>query len=113
MWFPTVKVDTVNDAVPLLSVAVPIVVAPSRKMIVPVGVPEAADVFAIRTTLAPTVTGFGETLRVVTVAGLVGVPPPEPEAELTPPHPQTRLNAGKKRRETKAIGRSVIGTHET
>jgi len=100
-----------NDAVEPLSATVPSVVAPSRKVMLPVGAPELADVVAVRTMLAPTFAGFGETVRVVTVAGLVGVPPPppEPEPELAPLHPQMRPTAGKKRREAKAIGRNVIG----
>ena len=117
VWLPTAKVDTVNDAVPPLSATIPSVVEPSRKVMLPVGAPEAADVFAVRTTLAPTFAGFGETLSVVTVAGLMGVPPPEPEPEPepdpAPPHPQARPNGRKNRKEERANDRSVIGTHET
>ena len=38
-WLPTARPDVVNDAVPPLSVPVPIVVAPSEKVTAPVGVP--------------------------------------------------------------------------
>ena len=39
VWLPTLRVEMLKVATPPLSVPVPIVVAPSRKFTVPVGVP--------------------------------------------------------------------------
>jgi hypothetical protein len=52
---PTVSVDVVNVATPLLfSVPVPSVVVPSRKVAVPVGVPEELDaIMAVKVTGVP------------------------------------------------------------
>jgi hypothetical protein len=64
---PAVKVAVVNVAWPALKVPLPIVVAPSRNVIVPVGVPAAAVTVAVKVKLWPAVDGFNEEVRVVLV----------------------------------------------
>jgi hypothetical protein len=61
----------VNVAVPPLRVAVPSAVLPSRKVTVPVGVPDpgaTALAVAVKVTACPTVEGLGEELTAVVVA---------------------------------------------
>jgi hypothetical protein len=65
---PTVSVDVVNVALPADKVAVPRVVAPSRNVTVPVGVPEAgatAVTVAVNVTACPGDDGFSDELTVV------------------------------------------------
>src|SRR5438067_4488317 len=72
-WLPTARPDVVNDAVPPLSVPVPIVVAPSEKVTAPVGVPAPgapAVTVAVKVTACPAVAGFGdEPIETVVAAG--------------------------------------------
>ena len=70
-----------------------------------------ADVLAFSTTLLPTIAGFGETVNVVAVVALVGVPVPPPDPEAAPLQPQIRLNAEMERKETRATDRIAIETH--
>lgn len=69
-WVPTVSVDVVKAATPLLSnVPLPSVVAPSRKLAVPVGVPEVLDVIvAVNVTWVPLVAEATELTNAVVVA---------------------------------------------
>ena len=60
-WVPTESVLTVRVATPLLMVPVPIDVAPSSKVTVPVA---PAVTVAVKVTLAPKVDGLGEDARV-------------------------------------------------
>jgi len=50
LWDPVVNADVINVAVLPLSVPVPIFVAPSKNVTVPVGVPEAVDTVAVKVT---------------------------------------------------------------
>ena len=66
VWLPTVSVDVVNVACPLLSSeAVPRVLAPSVKVTVPVGVPPLPFTVAAKVTGWPNVLGFGVEANVV------------------------------------------------
>ncbi len=66
VWLPTVSVDVMNMACPLLSSeAVPRVVAPSVKVTVPVGVPPLPFTVAAKVTGWPNVLGFGVEANVV------------------------------------------------
>ena len=57
---PAARVDVWNVALPLLNVPVPRFVAPSRKVTVPVGFPEAADTVPVKVTACPTSTVAAE-----------------------------------------------------
>jgi hypothetical protein len=72
-WTPCVSVVVETAALPLLIVTgVPICVAPSKNVIVPVSVPAVADVaVAVNVTLWPTVAGFKDDTTVVEVAAVV------------------------------------------
>ena len=66
VWLPTVSVDVVNVACPLLSSeAVPRVVTPSVKVTGPVGVPPLPFTVAANVTGWPSVLGFGIAANVV------------------------------------------------
>lgn len=65
-WEPTASAEVDSVAWPALSVAVPIVVVPSRNATVPVGVPTPVTV-AVKVTDCPAVEGFGKELTVVVV----------------------------------------------
>jgi len=67
---PTVSVDVVKVATPwLFNVPVPSVVVPSRKVTVPVGVPEALDVIvAVNVTGVPLDAEAAELINAVVVA---------------------------------------------
>src|SRR5207247_9079441 len=65
---PVARVDTLSEALPLTSVAVPSTVAPSRNVTVPVGTPVAEVTVALSVTACPVVEGFGVEVRVVVVA---------------------------------------------
>ena len=61
---PTVSEEVVNVAAPVESrVAVSTVDAPSRKMTVPVGVPDVALTVAVKVTACPNTVGFLEEAR--------------------------------------------------
>ena len=67
-WWPTVSAAVENFAVPPLSGDVPRIVEPSRKVTVPVGVPEPLGVtVAENVTDCPKVEGFDEEVIVVVV----------------------------------------------
>ncbi len=71
-----VNVDVVNVAMLPLSVPDPILVAPSKNVTVPVGVPDVVAIVAVKVTLWPNVEGFKDDVTVVVVvAGHVGQPP--------------------------------------
>jgi len=73
---PVVNVDVANVAVLPLNVPVPILVAPSKNVTVPVGVPDVDDTVAVKVTLWPNVDGFKDEVTVVVDAGWhVGQPP--------------------------------------
>lgn len=65
-WLPTESVDVDNDAVPALSVTVPMGLAPSRNCTVPVA--PAGDTVAVNVTLSPKVEGFRDDESAVVVA---------------------------------------------
>jgi len=65
LWVPTESVVVVNEAVPLLTVAVPIAEPPSRKVTVPVALAGEKD--ATNVTLCPYVAEFGLADRLVVV----------------------------------------------
>lgn len=67
---PTANADVVNEAAPVeSSVAVPMVEVPSRKVTVPVGVPEVALTVAVKVSACPKTVGFlEETTAVVAPA---------------------------------------------
>jgi hypothetical protein len=71
-WFPTAKADVVKVATPeLLSVELPRVALVSRKVTVPVGVPEPVEVtVAVNVTACPDTDGFGDDMSVVVVPAL-------------------------------------------
>src|SRR5260370_12330428 len=58
-WLATVRAFVVKVAIPLETVLVPMVVAPSRKVTVPV-LAEAGVIFAVKVTGRPQVEGFDE-----------------------------------------------------
>ena len=67
---PVASVDVLNVAVLPLNVPDPILVAPSKNVTVPIGVPEAVVTVAVKVTLWPNVEGlFDEVIDVVVVAG--------------------------------------------
>ena len=67
-WWPTVSAAVENFAVPPLTGDVPRIVEPSRKVTVPVGIPEALGVtVAENVTVCPKVEGFDEDVIVVEV----------------------------------------------
>jgi hypothetical protein len=70
LWVvPAESVLVVNDATPFERAAVPIVVVPSRKVMLPEGTPAAEEVVAVSMTAAPAAAGFGVAMRI----RLVGV----------------------------------------
>ena len=74
LWLPTVSVDVMNVACPLLSSkAVPKAVAPSVKATVPVGVPPLPFTVAAKVTGWPNVLGFGVEASVVVLVVIVVV----------------------------------------
>lgn len=63
---PTASAEVVNEAAPVeSSVAVPMLEAPSRKVTVPVGVPEVALTVAVKVTVCPKTVGFLEETRAI------------------------------------------------
>ena len=50
VWLPTASVEVVKFATPLLSVPLPIVLLPSMKVTVPVGVPPVPETVAVKVT---------------------------------------------------------------
>jgi len=75
-WDPCAKVEVVNVAMPPDSVPVPSVVAPSRKVTVPDGLPApgaTTATVAVKVTLCPTVDGFTDDVRLVLVLALLTV----------------------------------------
>jgi hypothetical protein len=64
---PVVNVDVLNVAVLPDSDPDPILVAPSKNVTVPVGVPEAVVIVAVKVTLCPNVDGFKDEVTVVVV----------------------------------------------
>ena len=75
-WVPTVSAKVVNVALPPESVAVPSVVAPSKNVTVPVGVPApgaAALTVAMNTTEWPNTEGFTVDVTVVETDALFTV----------------------------------------
>jgi len=68
-WLPCVSVVVEKVALPLLITPLPICVAPSRKLTVPLIEPEVCEVIvAVNVTDCPTVDGFCEEARAVLVA---------------------------------------------
>lgn len=68
---PTGSVEVVNVATPLLSEAVPNVVAPFLNVTVPVGTPPEEVTVAVKVTAWPEADGFGEELSDSAVRALV------------------------------------------
>jgi len=67
-WLPTARVEEVNVALPAVTVtALARVVVPSVNLTVPVGVPLADAMVAVRVTDDPDVDGFAEEVTVVVV----------------------------------------------
>jgi ribosomal protein L11 len=64
---PTDKLETASEAEPLLSVAVPIEVAPSKNVTVPVGVPPVLVTVVESVTDCPDVDGFADDVGVLVV----------------------------------------------
>ena len=85
-WFPTASAEVASEAVRVeSSVAVPMLDAPSRKVMVPVGVPLVALTVAVKVTACPKTVGFLEdtTLVVAPAAFTVNMAVPDvtdPEA---------------------------------
>ena len=81
---PSVSAEVVNVATPAESAPVPITVAPSLKLTVPLGVPAALVTVAVNVTACPTLLGLSDEASAVVVA-------PGPftvmEAEAVPPTP--------------------------
>ena len=65
---PDARVEVLICACPLLSATVPSAVAPSLKVTVPVGVPEADVTVAVNMTDCPAFDGFNEETSEVVVA---------------------------------------------
>ena len=65
---PAESVLTVRDATPLVRAALPMLVAPSKKDTLPVGVPLVDVTVAVSTALAPAATGLGVAVSMVVVA---------------------------------------------
>ena len=65
---PAARVLVVRVATPLVSVAVPRLVEPSRKLTLPVGVPPLAVTVAVMVTVAPAAAGLGLAVKTVVVA---------------------------------------------
>src|SRR5665213_1712777 len=106
LWLPVVSVDTVSDAVPPLSEALPSEVVPSRKVTFPVGLPELAVVVAVNTTFVPCTAGFGEAVNVVVVA--TGLGGGGVVVEPDPPQPHASPNIGRRKREATTRDRKAI-----
>jgi len=64
-WLPASRLEVVNEAEPELSVSVSMVVPPSLKVTVPVGVPYELVTVAVKVTLAPNVAGLAEDVKLV------------------------------------------------
>src|SRR5437764_7099172 len=76
VWLPTANADVEMLAVPLLKLPVPNVLAPSKKVTVPPGVPTAepeADTVAVKVVDWPNTVGLTELVTVVAVAPLFTV----------------------------------------
>lgn len=69
---PAAKADVWNVVLPLLSVPVPRLVAPSRKLTVAVGIPKVADTVPVKVTACPTSTVVAEEVTDEVVLDLVG-----------------------------------------
>ena len=68
-WMPEASAETVSDAVPPLTAAVPIAVLPSRNCTLPVTVP--GETVAVKVTACPYVEGLGEETSPTAEARLV------------------------------------------
>src|SRR5260221_1960375 len=71
VWVPSVSEEVVNAAAPAASAAVPITVAPSLNVTVPVGVPAPLLTVAVNVTACPTLLGLTEDARAVVVGTLL------------------------------------------
>jgi hypothetical protein len=93
VWLPTASAEVVNVACPPLSVPVPIGLPPSKKVIVPVGVPvpgATGETVAVKATDWPKTEGFTDEVTVVVVLALLttsGLPVTEPTLALKFPSP--------------------------
>lgn len=65
---PAASVDVVSVPAPAVREAVPMDAGPSKKVTVPVGVPEALETVAVKVTLCPGIAGFAEEVTTVVVA---------------------------------------------
>ena len=87
-WLPALKLEVVNVAVSCDRVPVPMVVAPSRNVTVPVGVPAPGAVgvtVAVNVTACPRTAGSGALVRLVAVSALSttwGLPVSDPLSPL-------------------------------
>ena len=70
-WLPTVSAVVLSDAVPPLTVAVPITVAPSRNCTLPVAV--AGDTVAVTVTGVPKTDGFADEINATAELALLTV----------------------------------------
>ena len=80
----------VRVAVPFCRVPVPIVVAPSRKVTVPVGVPPGLATVAVNATICPNTEGLASLVTVVLVSAVLttwGLPVSDPVLPLKLPSP--------------------------
>lgn len=68
---PAVSVEVVNVACPTLRVPVPMLVAPSKNVAVPVGVPAVAETVAVNVTDCPALDGFKDEVNAVDVGAPV------------------------------------------
>jgi hypothetical protein len=68
VWFPSDRVEVLNEAVPLLRGIWVRAFAPSEKVTIPVGVGEPPVTVAVKEAFCPGIDGFGVELRVVVVA---------------------------------------------
>ena len=73
----------VKTAVPLESAAIPRDVVPSRKAMLPVGMPPMEEILAVRVTVAPAGAGFGDAVSIrLVAAGGAGLTTRETAAEV-------------------------------
>ncbi len=76
VWLPTLRVEVVNVATPLVKAPVPRVVLPSTKVTVPVGTPapgETAATVAVKVTDCPNGAGFKDEISMVVVLAALTV----------------------------------------